>query len=88
MLCDPDSPVQVSAHFSAQIITFDIRIPLTIGVPVLFHRQSTVVPGHISKLISTISNSTGKVIKNNPRSLSRNTTATVEITLQRPCCKC
>ncbi|KAJ3104021.1 HBS1-like protein [Phlyctochytrium planicorne] len=33
VLCDSKDPIPVSAQFRAKIVTFDIKIPLTIGVP-------------------------------------------------------
>lgn len=86
ILCDPEYPLQVARRFTAQIVTFDLNVPLTIGVPVVFHHKSMTEPGFISKLISTIDKQTGKSVKENPRSLGKNMTASIQVTLNRPCC--
>ncbi|KAJ3046519.1 hypothetical protein HK097_000795, partial [Rhizophlyctis rosea] len=86
VLCDPAKPVAVTSHFRAQIITFDILVPLTIGVPVVLHHQSLTEPGTISKMVSILNKGTGEVVKKSPRALPRNTTAIVEIKTQRPIC--
>jgi elongation factor 1 alpha-like protein len=59
--------VPVTDHFRARIVTFDIDIPLTIGVPVVMHHQSSADPANITRLITLLNKSTGEVIKKNPR---------------------
>ena len=34
VLCNPDNPVKVSTSLQAQVIVFDIEIPITVGFPV------------------------------------------------------
>lgn len=34
MLCARDSPIPVTTHFAAQIVVFDVKIPITVGFPV------------------------------------------------------
>lgn len=34
VVCQPSAPVTASTRFSAQIVVFDIKIPMTIGFPV------------------------------------------------------
>ncbi|RHZ72463.1 hypothetical protein Glove_242g84 [Diversispora epigaea] len=81
ILCLPSDPVPVTSHFQAQILTFDIKIPITRGFPVILHRQSLNEPAVIIKLESIIDRSTGNVTKKNPRHISKSTTAIVEIKL-------
>ncbi|KAJ3327606.1 HBS1-like protein [Blyttiomyces sp. JEL0837] len=73
-------------HVRARIITFDIEIPLTIGVPVVLHSQSAHESASICKLISILNKSTGEVIKKSPRALTKNMSAMVEVKLVRPMC--
>ncbi|KAF9436139.1 HBS1-like protein [Entomortierella beljakovae] len=81
VLCTVDAPIPVTTHFAAQIVVFDIRIPITVGFPIIMHHQSHNEPGVISKLIATIDKGTGEVVKKSPRHLGKNTTAMVEIKL-------
>ncbi|KAI9091731.1 P-loop containing nucleoside triphosphate hydrolase protein [Phlyctochytrium arcticum] len=86
VLCDPNAPIPVTTHIKAQIVTFEIQIPLTIGVPVVFHHQSLSEQATITKLVSLLNKSTGEVTKKNPRALAKNATAIVEIKTNRPLC--
>ncbi|KAJ3020308.1 HBS1-like protein [Thoreauomyces humboldtii] len=86
ILCDPSSPVPITTHFLAQIVTFDIEIPLTIGVPVVLHHQSLTEQATITRLRALLNRTTNEVIKKNPRALPRNVTALVEIKTTRPVC--
>ncbi|KAF9958967.1 HBS1-like protein [Mortierella alpina] len=81
VLCSRDEPIPVTTHFAAQIVVFDVKIPITVGFPIIVHHQSHNGPGVISKLVSTIDKGTGEVIKKSPRHLGKNTTAMVEIKL-------
>ncbi|KAF9121855.1 HBS1-like protein [Mortierella sp. 14UC] len=81
VLCARDAPIPVTTHFAAQIVVFDVKIPITVGFPIIMHHQSHNEPGVISKLIATIDKGTGEVVKKNPRHLGKNTTAMVEIRL-------
>ncbi|KAF9148271.1 HBS1-like protein [Linnemannia schmuckeri] len=81
VLCARDAPIPVTTHFAAQIVVFDVKIPITVGFPIIMHHQSHNEPGVISKLVATIDKGTGEVVKKNPRHLGKNTTAMVEIRL-------
>ncbi|KAL0083666.1 P-loop containing nucleoside triphosphate hydrolase protein [Phycomyces blakesleeanus] len=81
VLCSPLHPVPVTSSFVAQIIVFDIKVPITSGFPVILHHQSLNEPASITKLLSTIDKSTGEVLKRNPRHISKGTTATVKVQL-------
>ncbi|KAJ3136369.1 HBS1-like protein [Physocladia obscura] len=86
VLCSPHYLVPVADVFTVKIVTFDIVIPLTLGVPIVVHHQSASTPGIISKLFSLLDKSTGEVIKKNPRALAKNVTAVIEIKVERPIC--
>ncbi|KAG0044246.1 HBS1-like protein [Gryganskiella cystojenkinii] len=81
VLCSRDAPIPVTTHFAAQIVVFDVKIPITVGFPVIMHHQSHNEPGTISKLVATIDKGTGEIVKKSPRHLGKNTTAMVEIKL-------
>ncbi|ORZ28982.1 P-loop containing nucleoside triphosphate hydrolase protein [Lobosporangium transversale] len=81
VLCTREAPIPVTTHFAAQIVVFDVKIPITVGFPVIVHRQSHNEPGVVSKLVATIDKVTGEIVKKSPRHLGKNTTAMVEIKL-------
>ncbi len=86
ILCDVDAPVPITRHFKAQIVTFDLNVPLTMGVPIVLHAQGYNEPGYISSLECTLNKSTGQIIKKHPRALTKNMTAMIEIKMSRPVC--
>jgi len=53
---------------------------------VVLHHQSLVEPAVITKLASLLNKSTGEVIKQNPRALTKGVTAVVDLRLQRAIC--
>ena len=52
VICDPNNPIPISDSFLAQIQTFDISVPITIGVPIVFHHLGTAESGSIVEYIS------------------------------------
>lgn len=44
ILCDPQSPVQVSSKFQARVVIFNVTVPITKGFPVRLckHKHKTV----------------------------------------------
>jgi elongation factor 1 alpha-like protein len=83
VICDPNNPITVTDHFRAQIKTFEIKIPITIGVPVVIHHLGSVESGYI-KTLESVALATGT--RKNPRSLSSNQEATVTIQLEKSVC--
>ncbi|KAG0176932.1 HBS1-like protein [Apophysomyces sp. BC1034] len=81
VLCSPLAPVPVTTSFTAQIVVFDIKVPITSGFPVILHHQSLNEPASIVKLLSVLDKATGEVIKKNPRHLTKGATAKVKIQL-------
>ncbi|GBB92546.1 hypothetical protein RclHR1_20200002 [Rhizophagus clarus] len=81
ILCSVSHPVPVSSHILAQIVVFDVKVPITKGFPVILYRQSLNEPATITKLVTILDKSTGEIIKKNPRCLPKTSTATVEIKL-------
>ncbi|XP_065338956.1 protein HBS1 isoform X2 [Cloeon dipterum] len=84
ILCDPMYPVPVTTRIEARIVLFNLQVPITQGFPVFFHSQSLVEQAVITKLISQLHRGSGEVTKRHPRCLPKNTSAVVEITLNRP----
>ena len=69
--------------YQARIVVFSINIPITKGYPVLLHYGCVTEQATISKLVSTLSKSTGEVVKNKPRFLNGNCSAMVDITVAK-----
>ncbi|ORX92697.1 hypothetical protein K493DRAFT_285504 [Basidiobolus meristosporus CBS 931.73] len=86
VLCSPTNMISVASKFKAQIVVFDIAIPITIGYPIILHHQSLNEPAVITNLLEVLDKSTGEVVKKKPRCLTKATTATIEIKTQRPLC--
>uniref|UniRef100_A0A7G3B0L8 Putative translation elongation factor ef-1 alpha/tu n=1 Tax=Lutzomyia longipalpis TaxID=7200 RepID=A0A7G3B0L8_LUTLO len=86
IICDMANPVPVATRFRARIIVFNVRVPITIGFPVLLHHQSSIEPGSIVKLKAQLHKGSGEVIKKNPRCLGNNSCALVEIETVKPIC--
>ncbi|ORZ01606.1 P-loop containing nucleoside triphosphate hydrolase protein [Syncephalastrum racemosum] len=83
VLCSPSKPVPVTTSFTAQIVVFDVKIPITCGFPVILHHQSLDEPASIIKLVAQLDKSTGQVVKRNPRHLGKGSTAKVTIQLSQ-----
>lgn len=81
LVCTASKPVPVTSTFEAQIVVFDIRIPITPGYPVVLHHGSLDEPAFVAKLLEVLDKSTGEVVKKNPRCLSKGMTARVQIKL-------
>ncbi|KAM3581643.1 hypothetical protein VKS41_005807 [Umbelopsis sp. WA50703] len=81
VLCTPSNVVPVTSYFEAQVVVFDIKVPITSGFPVILHHQSLNEPASVIKLVATIDKATGEIIKKSPRHLSKGSTATVRIKL-------
>lgn len=86
MLCDIATPIPITSRLQARIVLFSLRVPITIGSPVLLHHQSLIEAATIVKLKAQLHKQTGEVIKKNPRCLGNNTCALVEIETVKPIC--
>ncbi|XP_075159400.1 translation elongation factor EF-1alpha (GTPase) HBS1 [Haematobia irritans] len=86
ILCAPQHPIPVTTRFQARILVFNVKVPITIGFPVLLHHQSLIEPAVISKLNAQIHKGTGEVVKKKPRCLGNNSCALVELETTRPIC--
>lgn len=86
VLCHPKDMVSMATRFQARIIVFNVKVPITNGFPVILHLQSLAEPATIVKLKSQLHKGTGEVLKKNPRCISNNSCAMVEIETSRPIC--
>ncbi|KAM7359146.1 translation elongation factor EF-1alpha (GTPase) HBS1 [Cochliomyia hominivorax] len=86
IICDPQHPIPVTSRFQARILVFNVKVPITIGFPVLLHHQSLIEPAVICKLNAQIHKGTGEVVKKKPRCLGNNSCALVELETTRPIC--
>merc|ERR1712093_575501 len=82
VLCPPSQPVPLSSSFTAQIITFDLKFPLTAGSAVELFHHSKDNSAIISKIEATLDRATGEVLKANPRMVSKGGSARVQIKLR------
>ncbi|CAE6466600.1 unnamed protein product [Rhizoctonia solani] len=82
VLCSPSDVVPLASSFNAQIIVFDIQLPIIGGSSVELFHHSREVPASVSKLIETVDRATGAVIKRNPRVLPKSSSAKVTISLR------
>ncbi|KAF8707441.1 Elongation factor Tu C-terminal domain, partial [Rhizoctonia solani] len=82
VLCSPSDIVPLASSFNAQIIVFDIQLPIIGGSSVELFHHSREVPASVSKLIETVDRATGAVIKRNPRVLPKSSSAKVTISLR------
>ncbi|KEP54105.1 EF Tu GTP-binding domain protein [Rhizoctonia solani 123E] len=84
VLSSTSDVVPLASSFNAQIIVFDIQLPIIGGSSVELFHHSREVPASISKLIETVDRATGAVIKRNPRVLPKSSSAKVTISLRAP----
>ncbi|XP_039430657.1 protein HBS1 [Culex pipiens pallens] len=86
ILSDIHAPIPLATRIRARIVVFNIKVPITMGYPVLLHHQSLIEPATIHKLKAQLHKGTGEVVKKNPRCLGNNSCALVDIEFQRPVC--
>ncbi|KAF9057447.1 EF Tu GTP binding domain-containing protein [Panaeolus papilionaceus] len=82
VLCPPKDLVPLVTVFTARVIVFDIQVPITSGTTFELFHHSRDVPASALKLISTLDRATGQVTKNNPRVLTKGTSAEIQIGLR------
>lgn len=86
VICHTRDIVPIATRFQARIIVFNVKMPITIGFPLILHLKSLVEAAVIVRLKSQLHKGTGEVIKKNPRCLTNNSCALVEIEVSRPIC--
>jgi len=88
-LCDVAQPIPLVTQFRAQVLVLGLSSnspPILKGEQVVLFVQSASEPAVITKLLSIIDKSTGEVVRKNPRHLTKNLSAVVEVSLSRPMC--
>ncbi|GAB9468200.1 Translation elongation factor tu [Globisporangium polare] len=86
ILCSIPSPVRLARRFEAKIMTMPaVEVPLVKGTCVTIHIHHVDEPVNITRLISIL-NKSGEVEKRKPRCITREKSAVVQITCQRPIC--
>lgn len=86
ILCDVNNVIPIASRLQVRILVFNVRVPITIGFPVLLHHQSLIEPATITKLKAVLHKGTGEVQKKSPRCLGNNSCALVEIECSKPIC--
>lgn len=80
--CDPANPIKLTDRMQAQIVTFDIKIPLMNGSNVIYYAQNMSETVIITKLIGICDN-LGVIKQKNPRLILSKTTAIVEFQFKK-----
>lgn len=87
MLCDPLIPCQVTNRFQARIIMFQNANAILIkGSPIEVHINGSYESGKVRKLISLLNKSTGELMQNRPRCVAKNSSAIIQLKLERVVC--
>ncbi|KAJ0403452.1 hypothetical protein P43SY_001560 [Pythium insidiosum] len=80
------SPVRLVRRFEAKIMTMPaVEVPLVKGTCMTIHVHHVDEPVNLTRLVSLL-NKSGDVEKRKPRCLTRDKSAVVQITCQRPIC--
>ncbi|GAA6028258.1 hypothetical protein JCM8097_006943 [Rhodosporidiobolus ruineniae] len=82
VLCPPSQPVPLTSTFTAQIIVFEPKHPITAGYAIELFHHSRDIPATIVGLEAILDKATGKVEKQNPRMVTKNSSARVKIQLR------
>lgn len=87
MLCDPLIPCHVTNRFVARIIMFhNVNAILIKGTPVEVHINGNYESGLVRKLLSLLNKNSGQLIQNKPRCIPRNSSAIIQLRLDRVIC--
>ncbi|KAG8964732.1 Hsp70 suppressor, GTPase facilitates ribosomal subunit dissociation [Tulasnella sp. 419] len=82
VLCPPTDIVPLASSFVAQVIVFDVKVPITAGAAVELFHHSRDNPATITKLVSILDRSSGAVIKERPRVLAKSSSAIIHVSLR------
>jgi elongation factor 1 alpha-like protein len=86
ILCSIASPVRLARRFEAKIMTMPtVEVPLVKGTCMTIHIHNVDEPVHVSRLVSILSK-TGEVERRRPRCITRERSAVVHVTSDRPIC--
>ncbi|GAA5854346.1 hypothetical protein JCM8547_001788 [Rhodosporidiobolus lusitaniae] len=82
VLCPPTHLVPLASSFVAQVVVFEPKHPITAGYAVELFHHSRDIPATIIGLKALLDKSTGKVTKDNPRMLTKNSAAQVRVQIR------
>ncbi|BGP55709.1 hypothetical protein JCM8202v2_003316 [Rhodotorula sphaerocarpa] len=82
VLCPPTQRVPVVSSFTAQIIVFEPKYPITAGYAVELFHHSRDIPATIAGLEAILDKATGEVTKSQPRMLTKGCSARVKVQLR------
>ncbi|KAK4049471.1 hypothetical protein OIO90_005422 [Microbotryomycetes sp. JL221] len=82
VLCPPHQPIPVVSSFTAQLMVFDLKHPMTAGYSVELFHHSRDIPATITSLEAVLDKTTGAVTKRNPRMITKNSSARVSVQLR------
>ena len=86
VVCSPLYPIPQVTKFLVKAVTFDIVFPVTKGQSLIMHIQSLKVPVKVNKILQQIEATTGKVVKERPRCLTKFTAGILEIQTENKVC--
>lgn len=67
VLCPPNKLLPLASSFLAQVIVFDLDVPITNGCAVELFHHSKDTPATVAQLQCTLDKASGQVIRNKPR---------------------
>ncbi|GAA5983246.1 hypothetical protein JCM10908_000210 [Rhodotorula pacifica] len=82
VLCPPSQMVPVVSSFTAQVIVFEPKYPITAGYAVELFHHSRDIPATIASLDAILDKATGQVTKAKPRMLTKGCSARVKVQLR------
>ncbi|BGP72534.1 hypothetical protein NBRC10513v2_005930 [Rhodotorula toruloides] len=82
VLCPRSQPVPVVSTFTAQVLVFEPKHPITAGYAVELFHHSRDIPASIVALEAMLDKTTGKVTKTSPRMLPKNSSARIRVQLR------
>ncbi|CEM13058.1 unnamed protein product [Vitrella brassicaformis CCMP3155] len=86
VLCDPSSPLPVVTSFTAQLLVFDLDIPIVKGQQVMMYLHTGVDSATIAALEAIVNKQTGERENKRPKALVKGMVAIVRLTVPKPVC--
>jgi elongation factor 1 alpha-like protein len=86
IVCSELYPITTAATFEAQIVTFDMDVPITKGHSVLVYFHQRAIPATVKKLLSIVDKRTREPIAHKPRFVKGNAAALVRIQTDQIVC--
>eukprot|EP00035_Acanthoeca_spectabilis_P005069 m.109861 g.109861 ORF g.109861 m.109861 type:complete len:938 (+) comp12856_c0_seq1:339-3152(+) len=86
IICAELCPISVATAFEAQIVTFDMDVPITKGHSVLVYFHQRAISGTVKKLLATLDKKTREPVGRKPRLIKSNSSALVRIQTDQSVC--